>query len=170
MSDAGGVETGSCTNAISQGDIAKQVHPNAGGRRISNAHLTNAQHTTTFGYAVIHQRGADLYRMVELLVRHCWLIKEIPSAAGYLAVDDAFDSRQVVVDAYINDAQRKAMLATEHIHSPTPGEVDHLLPSDFTGRHTDAFALDTMITTQKQVTRMGQRRRQRLLNETHLQG
>jgi hypothetical protein len=61
------------------------------------------------------------------------------------------------------------MLTAKHIDTASAtGKIDHLLPCDFTGRHTDSLTLYTMIASQQQMARMSQRRRKRLLNQTYL--
>ena len=48
------------------------------------------------------------------------------------------------------------MLATEHIHpTATMRKVDHLLPGDLSGRHTDPLTLNTVITSEEQMTGVG---------------
>ena len=61
------------------------------------------------------------------------------------------------------------MLTAEHIH-PTAStcKVKHLLPCDFARRQTNALTLYTMISPKQQMTRMGKRWRQGLLNHTNL--
>ena len=49
------VKTGTCTYTFLQGNVAEQVHPNAGGRRIGNAHLADTQDATALGNAVVNQ-------------------------------------------------------------------------------------------------------------------
>ena len=96
-------------------------------------------------------------------------MKEITSATSYLAVEDARDVGEVVVNTHIDDAKVETMLTTEHIDaSPTLGEVDHLLPSDFAWRDTDPFTLDAMIATQEKMAGMCQRGREGLLGKAYL--
>ena len=65
---------------------------------------------------------------------------------------------KIVVDTDVDDTEMETVLATEHIDTAaTTREVNHLLPGDFAGRHTDTLALDAVIATQKQVAGMGQR-------------
>ena len=65
---------------------------------------------------------------------------------------------KIVVDTDVDDTEMEAMLAAEHVDTAaTTREVDHLLPGDFAGRHTDTLALDAVIATQQQMTGMGQR-------------
>jgi hypothetical protein len=148
MSDAVIIETGTGSDALRQGDVAEEVHPDARRRGIANAHLSDAQNATTFFHAVIHKVASYLYGPVKLLLAHRRLIEEVPGASGYLATDNAWDGRQVVIDADIDDAKLKSMLATEHVHaSAAMGEVDHLLPRDLTGTDTDALALYAVVAT-----------------------
>jgi hypothetical protein len=82
-------------------------------------------------------------------------VEEILGAPGYLMVDDAWHGGEVVIDTDIDDAEFEAVLAAEHIDAATAtGEVNHLLPRHFTGRHTDTLTLNAMVTAQQQVTRM----------------
>ena len=84
-------------------------------------------------------------------------MEEVARATRYLTIDDAWHLRKVVVDTHIDNLQIETMLAAEHIDTASAtGEVDHLLPSDLTGRHTDTLALDTMIAPQEQMTGMRQ--------------
>ena len=66
------------------------MHPDAGGRRVGNAHLADAQHTAALADAVIDQIDAHLYGAVELFFAHGRLVEEVLRATGNLAVDDAF--------------------------------------------------------------------------------
>ena len=76
-----------------------------------------------------------------------------------------------MVDPHIDDAQMEAVLTAEHVDTTAPtGEVDHLLPRDLTRRDTHALALNAVVGTQQDVTRMAQCRLQSLLNETNLHG
>ena len=169
MPDAVIIKSGTCPNAILQGNIAKKTHPDTRWRGIANAHLSDAQHTTAFRHAIIHKVTAYLNGPVKLILTHRRFIEEVLSASGYLTIDNTFNTRQVVIHTDIDNPQLKAMLSTEHIHAAsTLGKVNHLLPRDLTGTDTDALTLNAMIAAKKQMARMCQRGFQSLLDETHL--
>ena len=72
--------------------------------------------------------------LVKLPLAHSRLVAEIFCASRNLTVDDAFNSRQIIIHTNIDNTQLKTMLAAEHIHTTTTmGEVDHLLPGHLTG-------------------------------------
>ena len=96
-------------------------------------------------------------------------MKEVTSATGYLAVEDAGDVGEVIINTHIDDAEVETMLTTKHIDaSPTLGEVDHLLPGDFAWRDADPFTFDAMIATQKKMAGMRQRGSEGLLGKAYL--
>ena len=96
-------------------------------------------------------------------------MKEVTSATGYLAVEDAGDVGEVIINTHIDDAEVETMLTTKHIDaSPTLGEVDHLLPGDFAWRDADPFMFDAMIATQKKMAGMRQRGSEGLLGKAYL--
>ena len=133
MADAIVVEAGACTNAVLEGDVAKDTHPNAGGRGVANAHLADGEDATAFSDAVINKVAANLYGFVELLFTHSRFVEEVLGASGYLAVDDAWDVRQLVIHSHIDNTKMEAVLTAEHIDAAaTTGEVNHLLPGDLT--------------------------------------
>ena len=108
---------------------------------------------------------------VKLVLGHSRLIQKISSARSNLSIDDSCDLRKIIIHTHIDDAEVETMLTAEHIDAtPTLGEVHHLLPSHLTRRDTDALMFDAVITTQQQMTRMLQRRSERLLNKTDLHG
>ena len=117
-----------------------------------------------------------MYGAVELGFRHGRLVEEILGATGYLAVEDSVrstlhiqPSTKLIIDAYIDDAEVEAVLTTEHIDATAAsGEVEHLLPRHLAWRHADSLALDAVVAAEQQVTGMGQRRFQRLLDEAQL--
>ena len=51
--DTCGVESCSCPNALVEGNVAEEVHPDGGGRGVGNAHLAQAEHLATFSMASI---------------------------------------------------------------------------------------------------------------------
>ena len=156
MTDTIVVEAGTCADAVLEGDVAKETHPDARGRGVANAHLTDREDLTAFCDAVIHQIAANLNGTIELLLTHGGLVEEVLGASGYLAVDDTINLREVVVDADIDDAKLEAVLAAEHVDaSATTSEVDHLLPGDLTRRHADTLTLNAVVTAKQQVTGMG---------------
>ena len=104
MTDAIVVKSCACAYAILQRNVAKETHPNAGGRCVGNAHFSNAEYATTLIDARIHEVTACLYSFVELFHAHGWFVKKVFGATGYLAMDDAWNKRQVIVDADIHDA------------------------------------------------------------------
>ena len=157
MPDAVIIKSGTCPNAVLQGNIAKETHPDTRWRGIANAHLSDAQNATTFFHAIIHKVATYLYGPIKLLFAHRRLIEEVFRASGYLAINNPRNIREVIIHADINNPQLKTMLATEHIHaSSTTGEVDHLLPCDLTRTDTHALTLYTVIATQQQMTGMRQ--------------
>ena len=98
-------------------------------------------------------------------------MEEVTCAWGYLAVEDAWHLREVVIHAHIDNAQMESMLTAEHIDtSPTLGEVNHLLPSHFTRRDADSLTFDAMIASQKEMTRMCQGGGEGLLGKADLHG
>ena len=102
---------------------------------------------------------------------HGWFVEEVACAWGYLAVEDAWHLGEVVIDTHIDNAQVETMLTAEHVDaSPTPGEVDHLLPSDFAWRDADSLTFDAMIASQKEMTRMCQGGGEGLLGKADLHG
>ena len=159
MTNAVIIKAGTSTNAILQGNIAKETHPDTRWRRIANTHLSDTQNATTLCHTIIHEVASYLYSLIKLLLAHGWFIKEVLRASGYLAIDNPRNVRKVVIDTNIDDTKMKTVLAAEHIHASTAtGEVDHLLPSDLTRTDTHTLTLNTVIATQQQMTRMGQRR------------
>ena len=148
MADAIVVEAGACTNAVLEGDVAKNTHPNAGGRGVANAHLADGEDATAFSDAVINKVAANLYGFVELLFTHSRFVEEVLGASGYLAVNDTINFGQIIVDTNIDDTKFEAMLATEHIDTAsTTSEINHLLPSDLTRRYADSLAFNAVIAT-----------------------
>ena len=98
-------------------------------------------------------------------------MEKVTCAWGYLAVEDAWHLGEVVIDTHIDNAQVETMLTAEHVDaSPTPGEVDHLLPSDFAWRDADSLTFDAMIASQKEMTRMCQGGGEGLLGKADLHG
>ena len=90
MSNAIIFKTSASAYAVLQGDVAKKMHPDAGRRRVGDAHLTDTEEAATLGDAVVNEVGADLYRAVELLLAHRRLVEEVLRAAGYLAVKEFY--------------------------------------------------------------------------------
>ena len=86
MPDAVIIKSGTCPNAILQGNIAKKTHPDTRWRGIANSHLSDAQHTTAFRHAIIHKVAAYLNGPVKLILRHRCLIEEIPGTERYLTI------------------------------------------------------------------------------------
>ena len=98
-------------------------------------------------------------------------MQEIACSTGDFAVNDTLHVAQVVVNAHVDNAQVKAMLATKHVHATASmREIDHLLPCHLAWRHTHALALNAMVTAEQQVARMVQAGRQGMLNQAHLHG
>ena len=171
MADTRCIKTSTRTDTVLKRNISKKTHPDTRRRRIPDAHLTDAEHTTPLLHTVIDKTSTYLNSLVKLLDRHRRLIEEVLRATRYLPIDDTRHSRKVVIDTHIDNAKMEAVLTAEHIHTTTATrEVDHLLPRDFARRHTDTLALDAMITTQQQMTRMSQRRRKRPLHKAYLHG
>ena len=57
-----------------------------------------------------------------------------------------------------------------HVRITAPGEVDHLLPGDFTGRGADSFAFNAMVGGKQHVAGVLQGGAVGLLDEADLQG
>ena len=92
-------------------------------------------------------------------------------SARNLAVEDTLDAAQVVVHAYIYNAELESVLSAEHVYAASATcEVNHLLPCDVARTDADAFALDAMVAAEQQMARMLKYRRERLLHKTHLHG
>ena len=78
---------------------------------------------------------------------------------------------KIVVDAHVDDAQVEAVLTAEHVDAAAAtGEVQHLLPRHLARTHADPFALDAVVGTQEQVTRVTQLGCECLLHQTYLHG
>ena len=145
MADAVGVKTSAGTDALLQRDTRNEVHPDAAGRRIADAHFSDAEDAAALVAASIDQVDAYRQGLIELLFCHGWLMEKVPSATGYFAVDDYIsrlrflplmggDRGEVVVHTDVDDAQVKAMLAAEHVDAaPATSEINHLLPGDLAG-------------------------------------
>ena len=90
MTNAIIIKAGAGADTFVKGDTAEEVHPDAGRRRVGDAHLTDTEEAATLGDAVVNEVGADLYRAVELLLAHRRLVEEVFRAAGYLAVKEFY--------------------------------------------------------------------------------
>ena len=171
MADASGVESCSGADAFVEGDVAEEMHPDAAGGGVGDAHLTDADDVAALVVAVVHQLCARLDGLFHLLLAHGRLVEEVLRAPRNLAVDDAFHAAEVVVYADIHDAQLEAMLTAEHVDTAAAArEVDHLLPGDVAGTDAHALTFDAVVAAQQQVAGMAQLGTERLLHQTYLHG
>ena len=158
MVDARRVKAGSGADALLEGYASEEMHPDAGGRRVADAHLADAQDAAALGHTVVDEVAAHLYGAVVLLFRHGRPVEEIAGTMGYLAVDNQ-GFIEVIVYAHIDNAQLEPVLTAEHVHATAAtGEVKHLLPRHFAGAHADTLTLYAVVATEEQVAWMGQRR------------
>ena len=171
MTYAAVIQSAASSDAVGQGNLAEQAHPDARWRCVAGSHLTYADDVAAFFLATVYQADTHLDGLLHLFLCHCRLMKEITCAEGYLAVDDTWHAGQIMIHAHVHDAQVETMLSAEHVHASTAtGEVHHLLPGHLTGGGTHAFLLYAVVTAQQQVAGMCQPRLHRLLHQTYLQG
>ena len=90
MTDAIVVEAGTCTDAVFEGDVAKDTHPDARRRGVANAHFADAENATAFSYTIVNKVRTNLNSTIKLLFAHGWPIEEVLGAASNLAVNDAY--------------------------------------------------------------------------------
>ena len=146
MTNALGIYARTRSHTLVEGNMAEEVHPDAGWRRVGNAHLSYAQHAAPLIDARVGKFCTDLDGLFILLLRHGGLVQEIPRTSGYLAVDDTIYLREIVIHPHVHNAQLESMLTAEHVHTATAArEVDHLLPSDLTRRNAHALALNAVV-------------------------
>ena len=93
MADAIVVEAGTCTDAVLEGNVAKETHPDAGGRGVADAHLAYAENATALSCAFVNEIAANLYGFVELLFTHGGFVEKVLGASGDLAIDDTINLR-----------------------------------------------------------------------------
>lgn len=99
--------------------------------------------------------GSIRKTLFHFLTSQSCLMKEIPTSPTYFLVDNTPLIRQIMVHARINHLQHKTMLTAKKIY---PGssieEIQGLLPSDITGRHTDSFFFNAMVGCKNDILRM----------------
>ena len=74
MTDAIVVEAGTCTDAVFEGDVAKDTHPDARRRGVTNAHFANAEYATTLSSTIVNEVRANLNSTIEFLFAHRWFV------------------------------------------------------------------------------------------------
>ena len=116
------------TYTIHQRNARQAVHPDTGGSRVSDTHLTKANHIATLVVTIGHDVSPILDRFIHLLCRHRCLMQVVACALTHLPVNQTGIGRKVKVHATIHDLQLKAMLTSQEADTRAPIQevVDHL--------------------------------------------
>ena len=165
------IQSATCPYTIGQWDAGEGMHPECRGRGVPDAHFAKAEHVASLLAAQLHHFSSMLKAALHLLFAHGGFMQEIGCTTAHLSVDDASLVGKVVIHSGIYNLQFKSMLTAEEIHSgPSMEEVEDLLPGNLFGRYAHSLGHDTMVSSEDDVLRMAELRRQRLLNQSNLQG
>ena len=87
VANAFAVESCSSSDALFQGDVEQQVHPEAGGTGVANAHFANADDVATLLIAFVNQFASDGKTTLHLCLCHCRFVQEIATPVrAYLSI------------------------------------------------------------------------------------
>ena len=122
------------------------MHPNRRRRRVTDAHLAEADHIAACFERFVDDRGTSFHAQVALRIRHGWSVKEVLSPPPDATIHYATLVREFVIDACIDDYQLETMLSAKKIDpAAAMNEIAQLLPRDFFGRLADPFRCDAVI-------------------------
>ena len=78
---------------------------------------------------------------------------------------------KVIIPSGIHNLQCKTMLTAKEVDScpSSSGEMNHLLPGNFLGRHADALIGNAVVPSEKDIARMVKSRAEGLLDQSDLQ-
>ena len=170
---SGIVQSGTPAHATRQRNARELVHQHRRRRRVANAHLAEADHIAAFLAGLPHNCCPFCECRFAFGQTHGGFAGEVscalPNALGNQ--NSIFQITETPFYTRVNNGQRKAVLAAEHIDGrPARQEVQHHLPRHFRRIAAHAFIGNAVVGGKHDYLRCGELWRQRLLDQADLRG